>query len=198
MGGALLNPSFGYVLITYLLLTICYSLYLKPIALLDVLVLATLFTLRIVAGMTLVKEPPSYWLLMFSIFFFFSIALMKREVELSAVESSVDRVHQARGYKLEDRTLLTCFGSASGVASLVVFALFVSSLVEDSSASYPSPTLLWGSLFVLSYWLMRMWLLTVRGCMNEDPLLYAARDRASLLLGALTAAFVFAAQIIPI
>ena len=78
--------------------------------------------------------------------------------------------------------LLLCFGASSGVASLVVFALFVSSMVGTAPANYATPQFLWGAIVALSYWIMRMWLLTVRGLMNDDPILYAARDRASLIL----------------
>ena len=197
------RASLRYWLVTcvlaYLVLTLCYSFFLKRIPLVDVLVIATLFTLRIVAGMALAGTPPSHWLLMFSVFFFFSLALMKREVELGVMEPTGATVLQGRGYALEDRTLLMCFGASSGVASLVVFALFISSMIEDHAATtYASPQWLWGALFVLSYWVMRMWLLTARGQMNDDPILYAARDRASLILGALTAVFVLAAQLVPV
>ena len=133
---------------------------------------------------------------MFSIFFFFSLALMKREVELGVMGQTGARVLHGRGYAIEDRTLLLCFGVSSGVASLVVFALFVSSMVEQHSATYASPQWLWGAMAVLSYWIMRMWLLTARGLMDDDPILYAARDRASLILAGLIAVFVLAAQLV--
>jgi 4-hydroxybenzoate polyprenyltransferase/phosphoserine phosphatase len=196
VGAVLLSPAFALALLAYLVLTLSYSFFLKRMPLVDVLVIATLFTLRIVAGMALAGTPPSHWLLMFSVFFFFSLALMKREVELGVMEPTGAKVLQGRGYALEDRMLLMCFGASSGVASLVVFALFISSMIEDHATAYASPQWLWGALFVLSYWVMRMWLLTARGRMNDDPILYAARDRASLILGALTAAFVLAAQLV--
>ena len=90
------------------------------------------------------------------------------------------------------------FGASSGVASLVVFALFVSSMAVDPASPYASPEFLWGAIAVLAYWIMRMWLLAVRGVMDDDPILYAARDRASLILAGLIAAFVLAAQLIRI
>ena len=197
MAGAFyLSFPFAVALLAYLALTLSYSFYLKRIPLVDVLAIASLFTLRIVAGMLLVGEPPSEWLLMFSIFFFFSLALMKREVELGVMGQTGARVLQGRGYAIEDRTLLLCFGAATGVASLVVFALYVSSMVEQHSATYATPQFLWGAMAVLSYWIMRMWLLTGRGLMNDDPILYAARERASLILASLIAVFVLAAQIV--
>lgn len=198
IGAALLSPPFAVVLLAYLALTLAYSFVLKRIALVDVLAIAALFTLRIVAGMALVGQPPSEWLLIFSIFFFFSLALMKREVELGHMDvAGVDVMH-GRGYALDDRPLLLAFGVSSGVASLVVFALFVSSMTEQAASTYVSPKWLWGALAVLSYWIMRMWLLTVRGQMNDDPILYAARDRVSLVLAALIAVFILAAQLMRI
>ena len=196
-GAFWLSRPFALTLITYLVLTLAYSFYLKRIPLLDVLVIATLFTLRILAGMALVNEPLSHWLLMFSVFFFFSLALMKREVELTATESAGATVSRDRGYVVGDRALLLAFGASSGVASLVVFALFTSAMVEDPKPSYASPEWLWGVLGVVSYWLMRMWLITARGLMTEDPILYAARDRVSLMLAALIVAFVAVAQLVP-
>lgn len=197
-GAILLGMPFALTLLAYLVLTLTYSISLKRIPLVDVLVIASLFTLRIVAGMALVNQPPSEWLLMFSIFFFFSLALMKREVELGVMGQAGAKDLQGRGYALEDRGVLMAFGVSSGVASLVVFALFVSSLASQPSSPYASPEWLWGAMAVLSYWIMRMWLLTARGLMNDDPILYAAGERASLILAAVIAAFVLAAQFVRI
>jgi 4-hydroxybenzoate polyprenyltransferase/phosphoserine phosphatase len=195
-GAVLLSAPFAVTLLAYLVLTLAYSFRLKLIPLVDVLVIASLFTLRIVAGMVLVGQPPSEWLLMFSIFFFFSLALMKREVELSVMSQTGATALQGRGYALDDRALVMSFGISSGVASLVVFALFVSSIGEQPSSPYASPVLLWGAMAALSYWIMRMWLLTARGLMHDDPVLYAARERASLILAAVVAVFVLAAQLV--
>jgi 4-hydroxybenzoate polyprenyltransferase len=197
-GAILLDTPFALTLLAYLVLTLTYSISLKRIPLVDVLVIASLFTLRIVAGMALVNQPPSEWLLMFSIFFFFSLALMKREVELGVMGQAGAKDLQGRGYALEDRGVLMAFGVSSAVASLVVFALFVSSLASQPSSPYASPGWLWGAMAALSYWIMRMWLLTARGLMNDDPILYAAGERASLILAAVIAAFVLAAQFVRI
>ena len=104
VGAAFLSAPFALALLAYLALTLSYSFILKRIPLVDVLAIASLFTLRIVAGMALVNQPPSEWLLMFSIFFFFSLALMKREVELGVMGETGAKVLQGRGYALEDRT----------------------------------------------------------------------------------------------
>ena len=183
------------MLLLFLVLTLAYSFSLKQVALLDVFVIATLFTLRILAGMVLIGQPPSDWLLMFSVFFFLSLALMKREVELNVLHQDDKAASHGRGYTTADRGFVTSFGTASGVASLVIFSLFVSA-TGASATNYASPALLWGAMAVLGYWLAHMWLLTTRGKMNDDPILYAARDRTSILLGVLTAALAVGAQIL--
>jgi 4-hydroxybenzoate polyprenyltransferase len=192
----MLHLAFAFTLFCYLILTLAYSLFLKRLPLVDVLVIASLFTLRIVAGMTLVGAPPSEWLLMFAIFFFFSLALMKRAVELDVVDQIGVKSLRGRGYATEDRILVIAFGTASGVASLVIFAMFVSAMVVDPSDSYATPEFLWGIMPALSYWMMRMWLMTTRGLMSDDPILYALRERASLILAGVVAAFALAAQVV--
>lgn len=197
LGGAvLLNPVFALTLLSYLILTLAYSLFLKRLSLVDVLVIASLFTLRIVAGMTLVGLPPSEWLLMFAIFFFLSLALMKRAVELDVVDQIGVKALRGRGYATEDRSFVVTFGVASGVASLVILALFVSAMIAGPSDSYATPQFLWGIMPALSYWIMRMWLTTTRGLMNDDPILHAARERASLILAGVVGAFAIAAQLV--
>jgi 4-hydroxybenzoate polyprenyltransferase len=197
-GAFLLNRGFAFTLLGYLALTTAYSLLLKRIPMLDVLTIATLFTLRLVAGMTLIEEASSQWLLIFSIFFFSSLALMKRYVEFGAMDEAGLNVLQGRGYASEDRMLVAVFGVSSGVASLVVFALFVTSVTQHPESPYTAPALLWGALAGLSYWVMRMWLLAGRGLMNDDPILYALGDRASLTLAAGVGGFVLAAQLLPL
>ena len=196
LGSLFLNLAFAFTLVSYLILTLAYSLFLKRLPLVDVLVIASLFTLRIVAGMTLVGAPPSEWLLMFAVFFFLSLALMKRTVELDVINQIGVKSLHGRGYVTEDRLLVVTFGIASGVASLVIFALFVSAMISDPSASYSTPEFLWGIMPALSYWIMRMWLMTTRGLMHDDPILYAARERASLILAGVVAIFALAAQLI--
>jgi 4-hydroxybenzoate polyprenyltransferase len=147
--------------------------------------------------MTLIGLPPSPWLLIFSIFFFLSLALMKREVELNAMAAAGSAVMHGRGYSPDDRMFVISFGISSGVASLVIFALFISA-VSPAGSNYEAPPILWGVMAVVGYWLARMWLLTTRGEMNDDPILYAVRDRTSLIAGGLVAALALCAQIVPL
>jgi 4-hydroxybenzoate polyprenyltransferase len=191
-----LSWPFLSVLLAYLALTLAYSFRLKRMGLADVLVIAILFTLRIAAGMALQNQPVSYWLLMFSIFFFTSLAFMKREIELNVMNRNGKQALDGRGYEMDDRIFVVSCGVSSGMASLVVFALFISSVAEQRVATYGFPILLWGVMAVLSYWMLRMWLLTIRGLMDDDPILYAARDRTSLLMGGLVALLFAGAQVI--
>ena len=197
-GAALLSRPFLLTSLGYLLLTLAYSFRFKSIPIIDVLLIATLFTLRILAGMLLVGQPPSEWLLMFSIFFFLSLALIKRYVELGTLASEDAKALRGRGYVRDDQNFLMAFGVSSGVASLVIFAMFIASMTLDPASHYVAPGLLWVALAALSYWLMRMWLLTMRGLMPDDPVVHAARERATLILAAVMVACVLAAQVLPL
>ena len=192
----LLRLAFAAALGTYLVITLAYSFRLKKMAMVDVLVIAMLFTLRILAGMLLVSEKPSHWLLMFSIFFFLSLAFMKREVEFGVVRQAGRTTLSGRGYDLDDRLYVLCCGLSSGIASVVIFSLFITATIERQPFNYRSPELLWGVMGLLGYWILRMWMLTTRGLMNDDPILFAARDRTSVVLGAACALLAVCAQVI--
>lgn len=195
VSAAFLSFALAAVLLGYLVLTLLYSVVFKRMAIIDVLAIATMFTLRIVAGMVLLGHSLSPWLLMFSIFFFTSLAFMKREVEFEVTYQAGRQAIQGRGYELNDRNYVLACGISSGMASLVVFALFISTVTEQRLSNYAFPALLWGVMAALSYWMLRMWLLTTRRLMDDDPILYAARDRMSLLLGVAVVMLAFAAQV---
>ena len=191
-----LRLAFAAALGSYLVITLAYSFRLKRMALVDVVVIAMLFTLRILAGMLLVSEKPSHWLLMFSIFFFLSLAFMKREVEFNVVSQAGRSTLSGRGYDLADRLYVVCCGISSGIAAVVIFSLFITATIERSQLNYQAPELLWGVMGLVGYWVLRMWMLTTRGLMNDDPILFAARDRTSVLLGAVCAVLAVCAQVV--
>ena len=177
------NTWIGASLATYLGLTMAYSFGLKRMAIVDVLAIATLFTARIIAGAFAYETPVSRWIVVFSLFFFASLALMKRTVESASLGASGGRTEIAgRGYRAGDYTFLLVMGISFGVGALIVFSLYVSEMISVP-AQYRSPDALWGAVGVLGFWMMRMWLQTTRGEMNDDPILYAVRDRVSLGLG---------------
>ncbi len=176
--------KFALVLAVYYLLTWAYSVRLKQIPLVDVMLLAGLYTIRIVAGAAATEVPLSFWLLAFSVFIFLSLGFVKRYAEL-AVSSSVNKsVSQARGYTAVDLPLIMSLGTASGYCSVVVMALYLNS--ADSSALYQHHKPLWLICPVMLFWISRIWITTTRGQMHDDPVVFALRDKASLLiLGAL-------------
>ena len=171
-----LPPAFQAILAGYALLTSLYSLALKRVALLDVVTLATLYTARIVAGAALVRVPLTQWFLGFAIFFFLSLALAKRAVELQRKGESKDAV-PGRGYSSADLPVIVAFGAGSAVASTLVYCLYITG--PEVSRLYAHPVLLWLGLPILLYWIGRVWLLTLRGEMRDDPVVFALRDRLS-------------------
>lgn len=179
------------VLIFYVGLTLAYSLRLKQVALLDVLVLASLYTLRIVAGTTAIAVWPSVWLLGFSMFLFTSLAFVKRYAELVIMRTLQGEHASARGYELSDAELLASKGTASGYAAVVVLALYIAS--GAVKALYSRHQLIWLVCPLLLYWLGYLWLIAHRGRMFHDPLVFALRDRTSRILLLLMVAIVLLA-----
>jgi len=168
----------------YLIISILYSLVLKKIVILDVIILAGLYTMRIISGALVIKTIPTFWLLAFSMFFFFSLALIKRYTELRLIKTSgkedgyKSSMH-GRKYLVEDMVILQIMGIGSGLLAVLVFALYINSI--EIKLLYSLPEILWLALPVLLFWITRMWLLTNRGLMHEDPVVFALTDRASLI-----------------
>ncbi len=175
----------------YLVLAVLYSVALKRQPIVDVLVLAGLYTLRILAGGAATGLPISPWLLSFSMFLFFGLALLKRFIELSDPAGDADATARARGYRPIDRAPVGAFGIASGFMAIVILALYVTG--SDVTALYRAPGWLWGLCVLMGYWTCRVWLLAFRGDVHDDPVYFALTDPASLLTAALMVACVMAA-----
>lgn len=186
-----LSPKFLALLTLYVVLTTAYSIYLKQIAVLDVLLLAGLYTLRVLAGVAASHVRFSTWLLAFSMFLFLSLAFLKRYAELSELQGGAAEGLARRGYLRGDREWLGSMGGASGYLSVLVLALYINS--EEVVALYRSPLLLWLICPLLLFWISRMWLLAHRGRIDQDPIVAAVRDPASYAIGALVALILFAA-----
>jgi len=182
VGGRLLPGSFYAWLLFYLATTLAYSSYLKRIALVDVLVLSGLYTLRLLAGGAATQTHISHWLAGFSIFLFLSLAFVKRFAELENLRASSSPPKNGRGYLVADIEQLRSFGTASAFAAVVVFANYISG--RDVVTLYREPRLLWLMMPLMILWLSRMWLRASRGTLNEDPVVFALTDRMSLLIGA--------------
>jgi 4-hydroxybenzoate polyprenyltransferase len=174
---AILPREFLYALLAYLVLATAYSAVLKRHALVDVLVLAGLYTVRVAAGAFAIGVPLSFWLLAFSVFVFFSIALLKRCTELHVQQQRRHDQAAGRDYRVADLVYLRGMGMASGYLAVLVFALFINS--PEVAERYAQPQLLWLSCPVLLYWVSRIWLKEGRGEMHDDPLIFALRDRPS-------------------
>jgi 4-hydroxybenzoate polyprenyltransferase len=177
----LLPFKFFIVLVVYYIATLAYSFGLKKVVMVDVLALAGLYTIRIVAGAAATAIPLSFWLLMFAVFMFLSLAIVKRYAELHAMRQQGKLSAQGRGYQVEDISLLQSLGTASGYLSILVLALYLNS--PDIAVMYRHPKWVWGLVPIMLYWVSRIWMETHRGRMHDDPLVYALKDRISLVTG---------------
>ncbi len=175
----------------YTVTTLLYSFVLKRVTLVDVLVLSGLYTVRILAGSAASGVAVSAWLGAFSVFFFLSLAYVKRFAELNLLVQRGKTEASGRGYLTGDMEQLRSFGTASGFASVIVLTMYVSNL--DAAHLYRHTSRLWLLIPVLLLWISRVWLLASRGQLHEDPVVYAITDRRSWLLGGISAAIVWAA-----
>jgi 4-hydroxybenzoate polyprenyltransferase len=187
----LLPIQFFYVLVLYYAATLSYSLHLKHHAVIDVIVLASLYTLRLIAGAAAVSVAPSFWLLAFSMFFFLSLALVKRYSELLAFVELETGSIAGRGYRSSDLPLLAQFGTTSAFMSVLVLALYINS--ESVQLLYARPQVIWLLCPLLLYMIARVWLLAHRNKMHEDPVIFVIRDRPCQLLVLIGAALLLAA-----
>jgi len=175
-----IDPWFALCLLGYIILTLVYSFVLKQYALLDVLALTSLYTLRIIAGALAIHVALSYWLLAFSMFIFLSLALSKRYSELHNLKQSASGKQRARGYHVEDLPIIILFGISSGYLSVLVTVLYINDLQADTL--YHHPVWLWPVSLAVLYWISRIWLLAHRGELHEDPVLFAIHDRTSYVV----------------
>ena len=176
-----LPRTFLVYLLLYLVTTLAYSLSLKRIVLVDVVILSSLYTIRMMAGSAATHDPVSPWLAAFSIFLFLSLAMVKRFSELQNLHARGVNPSNGRGYLLSDIEQLRSFGTSSAYASIVIFALYING--KDVVALYHHPNRMWLITPLLILWVSRVWLLASRGVLDEDPVVFALSDRMSLLLG---------------
>lgn len=173
------NPAFQITILAYLLLTLLYTFVLKNYVIADVISLASLFTIRIIAGAMVINIQLSFWLLAFSMFTFFSLALVKRCAELKLMSIENKRKATGRDYNVDDYSLMQSFGVTSSFISLLLVAFYVQVAMESEDYSYP--ILLWAILPAFAYWFCRMWLKTNRGEMHDDPIVFSIKNRGSLV-----------------
>jgi 4-hydroxybenzoate polyprenyltransferase len=182
---------FAFLLLLYLGISSLYSFWLKRKAVIDVFLLSGLYILRVQAGGDAAGVPVSEWMLEFSLFFFLSLAFAKRFIELDRLELAADTHHTGRGYHSVDLPTIATLGPASGYIAALVFALYLSS--PQVALLYTRPKILWLLCPILLFWITRLWLLARRKELHDDPVVFALKDRMSLLLGALSVAVVLMA-----
>jgi 4-hydroxybenzoate polyprenyltransferase len=179
---ALMLPlAFLAILIAYFCLTMSYSFWLKHKLMIDVVALAMLYGIRVLAGGVASGIALSHWLIGFCFFIFLSLALVKRTAELISLTATGIGNIKGRGYRSADRETIVALAAASGFVAVLVLALYISS--PEIVTLYRTPQLLWGICIILVYWLGRVYCLAGRGEMNQDPVIFAATDRISLLAG---------------
>jgi 4-hydroxybenzoate polyprenyltransferase len=174
---------FCVVLLGYYALTLAYSMYLKRQVMVDVVVLAMLYTIRIVAGTAAIGGNLTFWLLAFSMFIFLSLALVKRYAELHSMKERGLVKTRGRGYVASDLSLISSLGTSSGYLAVLVLALYIQD--GNTASLYRHPQVIWLACPLLLYWISRTWIIAHRGLMHDDPIVFAARDRVSLAVVAL-------------
>jgi 4-hydroxybenzoate polyprenyltransferase len=178
-----LNFRSSLLILTYLMLNILYSKYLKKVLLLDCFVLSSFYTLRIIYGAVVINIPLSFWLIAFSTFFFLSLAFAKRYSELLLSLELVLENSFGRSYKSVDMPFLSIFGISSGVISVLILALYINSPTIYSNFNYPY--FIWTVVYSILFWIGWVWLNVMRGNVNIDPILFAVNDRLSSLIAIL-------------
>ena len=176
-----IGNDFFAVMAGYFILTTFYSFRLKKVPVVDILVLASLYSIRIFAGAVASDVPISKWLLAFSMFLFFSLACVKRYDELDSLIGNDDLSFRGRGYRSVDLPLISQFGITSGFISILVLALYLNS--AEVSLLYQHADRLWFICPLFFYWICRVWLKTKRSEMHEDPVVFALKDLASYFVG---------------
>jgi len=167
----------GAILLAYFALTLTYSKALKRVILVDAITLASLYTMRVLAGAAAIRVVPSVWLLAFSSFIFFSLALVKRCTELLVMADAQRLATRGRDYRVSDMPYLQAMGIASGYMAVLVIALYLDS--PNATSLYHRPMALWAMCPLFLYWVSRLWIKTGRREMHDDPLVYSITDRTS-------------------
>jgi len=173
-----MKTSFFIIISFYCLISIAYSIWLKKYVILDILALASLYTIRVIAGSFVVNVPLSFWLIAFSVFIFTSLALVKRYNEILLIKKINNETPiKGRGYLGIDLHLISQMGICSAYISVLVLALYIQD--PKTISMYTSPWIIWFTCPLLLFWLSRIWLLSHRSQLNEDPILFAAKDIVS-------------------
>jgi 4-hydroxybenzoate polyprenyltransferase len=191
VGAFLIGPWFAIVLLGYILLTTAYTFGLKRKMIVDVVALASLYTMRVIGGAAAISVPVSEWLLGFSMFIFTSLALIKRYTELAGrIDADLPDASN-RNYRKSDLDIVAALAAAAGFNAVTVFALYISS--ETVHHLYRYPKALWLICPILMYWLARILMMAHRRHMDDDPIVFALKDWNSILAFSLIGAILIGA-----
>ncbi len=182
LGYFYLPAGFTISMGVYLLLNMAYSTVLKRVIILDVIILALLYTLRVIAGTFAVGLILTFWMLAFSMFIFLSLALVKRYTEILQVQNrGKNHIIPGRCYCSADSDIVLFMGICTGLLSVLILAMYIQA--DTTSILYSSPELIWPACPLLLYWVSRIWLITHRGEMHDDPVIFALKDKTSMISG---------------
>jgi len=190
--GAWVSGQVAAMLLLYLTITLAYTLRLKGIAFVDALVLAILFTVRLGLGAVAAQVPPSPWLFVFSMFLFASLSYAKRHTEIARAAARNDTIINGRGYHTIDAPMVLTVGVSAGIGAVLIMVLYI---VEEAfrQSFYGSTQWLWGFPVLVYLFITRIWLVSARGDMSDDPVAFALKDKTCLsLLALLAVCFAFA------
>jgi len=189
--GMFLSIKFAGILFIYIIISQAYSMRFKSIVFLDVVILSSLYTIRVISGAILINVYLSFWLLAFSMFIFLSLALIKRCSELTKLVKIENAAAKGRDYRVSDLGNLYNMGTTSGYLSVLVLALYINS--NEVMIHYKHPEILWLLCPTILYWVSRLWLKTGRGEMDDDPIIFTIKDSTSWLAWILCAASIILA-----
>lgn len=193
-GFGLIGSAFGLVLLGYVGLTMAYSLYLKQFSTVDVVTLALLYSVRLLAGAVAISVPLSPWLLNFALFFFLGLAYLKRYIEV-ARSTGTGRIGK-RNYETDEIDFIAMFGIANSALAILTLSLFLNS--DAVTETYASPYVLWLLLPLFAQWTFRTWIWAKRGKIDDDPVVFALKDRQSRMIIGLCVVLIVVAQRFPI
>jgi 4-hydroxybenzoate polyprenyltransferase/phosphoserine phosphatase len=196
-GAVAVSPMFAGLLGIYTITTLSYSYKLKRVPMVDVTVLAFLYFMRLAVGAQLAGVPLSPWLSAFALFFFYSLSLAKRHTEIVKKAETMTGIIPGRGYHTRDTALTLPIGVAAVACSILIIVLFLVFEAFVTPDAYAHPEFLWPAPAIIALWVQRVWLLSARGELEDDPVSFAVKDKLSLALGALLLAFTMMAVFAP-
>ena len=173
------NLNFVFLIISYFVISNLYTFFLKKFIFVDLLTLSTLYTLRIVAGGFITNISVSIWLLSFSVFFFISLASVKRQIELLNFKKLSKKKISGRGYTLKDEKIINNISIFSSCISILVLIFYINS--PQVLKLYSSPIILWGICVIMFFWISRIIFVAKKGEIKDDPIIYAINDKTSYL-----------------